>query len=61
VYAAIAVGKSLASRIDLYPFTPRRYASKAAGLRVPPSSTLAATSPSSVTFRAPATAVAISV
>ena len=54
-------GEVLVSRLELTAFAPRRYASKAAGLRVPPSSTLAAISPSSVTLRALATAVAISV
>jgi hypothetical protein len=54
-------GMSLESRLELTALAPRRYASKAAGLPVPPSSTLAATSPRSVTLRALATAVAISV
>jgi hypothetical protein len=44
-----------------YAFEARRYASNAEGLRVPPISVFAATLPSSVTLRALATAVAMSV
>ena len=47
------------SRTLLSAFEPRRYASSAAGLRVPPNSILSATPLSSLTLSASATAVAI--